>query len=143
MSLTTEYKSWLKRLDSAVARALKNEVCEDAKQALSEQMDKVVYSYAASDWAMSTRRYDSGGLADKENFSDKYTGGNFSHELTIEDVADFQGTDASGTLIHVVETGAAGYRQPHPRPVMQETQNELDGGRASGVMAAALKSRGF
>ena len=143
MSLSTEYTAWLKKLDAAVASAIKNEVCEDAKQALSDTMDAVVYSYPASDSAMSTRRYDSGGLADKENFSDKYSGGSFSHELTIEDVAGFQGTDADGTLIHVVETGAAGYRQPYPRPVMQETQNLLNDGRTEKVLAAALKSRGF
>lgn len=142
MSMSSEYAAFIQRLNSAVSSAMQNEVCEESKTVIKQKMESVVYSYDATPQAMATRRGDSGGLSDEGNLEHKYSNNGSDHELTIENTAGFQGTQWSPDLITVVEQGLSNFNQPGARPVMQESQEELNNSVES-ILEGALRAKGF
>lgn len=164
MSVTAEFQAMMNRAWNVIDAALANEVGEAAKDVLQETIYQNVYSYQPSVWAEMKRRYDSGGLGDRNNMiasvNDVGTAGR-THELQVQTFAglqdygpNFRGgfigigpsmpTGGLGHLDEIVETGDPSYRQPGPRPFYADAEKMLvNSGIVEGELAAALLRAGF
>lgn len=164
MSVTAEFTAMKQRIWDAIDKGLLD-AGEDAKDVLQNVIYENVYSYPASYWAQAKRRYDNGGLGEKENMiasvSDAGKSGRY-HELQVEDFAGFQdhgpnfrgGFTGTGPefntasigarLDEVVETGDPAWRQPFPRPFYKDAETQLvNGGVVTGNIVSALVDAGF
>lgn len=165
MSVTAEFKMIMERAWNVIDAALAGEVGDAAKDVLQKTIYDNVYSYQPTAWAEMKRRYDNGGLGDKNNMIasviDVGTAGR-THELQVENFAGLQdygpnfrgagiafgpapaASHTSARLDEIVETGNASYRQPGPRPFYKDAEKMLvDGGIVEGELAAALIRAGF
>lgn len=164
MSVTLEYLEMKNRIWNAIDKGLLD-AGEDAKDVLQAVIYRNVYSYPASPYAMMKRRYDDGGLGDKQNMiasvSDVGKSGRY-HELQIENFAglqdhgpnfrggftgigpEFNISSIGARLDEIVETGDAAWRQPFPRPFYQDAEKEIaNGGVVTGNLVSALIDAGF
>lgn len=110
-----------------------------ARRSLVELIDRkaweVVYSYHATPEAAVRRRYE---IGDKDALSAFVAG----HELTITNHTILQGGDGYET--DIVQQGYRSYRQPGPRPFMEEALREyIESGGADRDLAAALSDAGI
>lgn len=165
MSVTMEFKNMMNRAWNAIDEALLTGVGESAKDVMQQMIYDRVYSYPASEWALYKRRYDDGGLGDKENMiaSVKDVGSSGrTHELQVENFAGLQdyGPNFRGVFIgigpspapghyaarldEIVETGDPAYRQPYPRPFYAATEKFLvDSGIVENEIKSGLIMAGF
>lgn len=133
MSATGQFLEWYGRLQSAVTEALNGPLKDGLKQAIHDKAETNVYkAYDKSD----NRR---GQIGAPENLRESVS----DDELEIINVTQPQGSGASMTETSFVEKGAANYRQPFPRPFMEEALEAYMSGQAQDDLAAALMSRGF
>ncbi len=133
MSFVRQFTVWHNRLEMAVSEALAGPVADGLKQAIKKSAKKNVYD------AYSGGGYRRGAIGAAENLEAETDG----TTLTIRNVTQPQGGPASMTETSFVETGAAAYRQPFPRPFMEEGRDEYVQNQASDDLADALRSRGF
>ena len=125
MSFFEHYNAFGERVIAALKEVLESDAAEVVKDVMGQKLDEKVYSYEASDEAMESRRYDQGGLADRDNmvahveYDDGYV-------LVVENVAPFQEpSEAKGrSLSDVVQEGLPAYRQPGPRTFTSDTESE-------------------
>lgn len=141
MSLLKHYKAMTARLDAAIDNALEQEVAETVKDIILEQAESTVYSYTASLRAMASRRRENGGLGSREHLN-AYT--EPGHVLIVEDVAPLQGEDYGIALSDVVEQGLKSYKQPRPRPFLNNAETEsISSGRAVSALFSGLARQSF
>ena len=136
----SEAEEVLTKIDLAVMEAVETTMRsgllnEIQKKALSE-----VYSYGATGWAQSKRRYTIG----DESVMDIVAGGgggNFYLEITNR---AFTQNPSGADEADIVEEGYANYRQPGPRPFMQPALDEyIASGKAEADLNAVLSSYGL
>lgn len=129
----------LQNLDRAIDDALEHEVADVAKEVLKEKSYENVYSYAASPWAMSARRYEQGGIADTRNMNAAVS----KQTLIVTDDAPWRdGFDP----MPLREAIASGYLQGNagPRPFHKDAETELiSSGRAESALRAGLARQGI
>lgn len=145
MSFAQIYNALLQKTRAAAADAMEYEVADEVKDIMAEQTDAKVYSYSASPMAMAARRIGCGGLGDRGNMLHAVERGPEEVVLTVWDAAPFQGSPADYTTLNdVVETGAAGFNQPGPRPFVDGTQTEaVSSGRAYRALMDGLRRNGM
>lgn len=135
ISLANEYLSLIRpAIDAAVNSALPT-MAASLKEEIKETAEANVYSYHASFEAMETRRGVIGSAANlKETIGD--------YQIEIENITEMQ--NGEGNEVQVVEEGWSSYRQPYPRPFMEEALNAyVDSGKAEEDIVTQLRSSGF
>ena len=136
MNTLEEYLTVIKpQIDSAVNAALPR-LAEELIKSLDDAATDEVYSYEASEQAMATRRYT---IASEDNM--EIIPGNY--EVEIENGAVMQSGEANE--VKMVEEGWGGkYRQPGPRPFMQQGLDRFIGsGMGEDMLVSALRGAGF
>lgn len=133
MSFVKQFTVWNNRLDLAVSEALAGPIADGLKQAIKKSAKNNVYD------AYSGGGYRRGKIGDPVNLEAQVDG----NTLTIRNVTQPQGGRASMTETSFVESGAAAFRQPFPRPFMEEGRDDYAKNQASNDLADALRSRGF
>lgn len=136
MNTLEEYLTVIKPgIDSAVNDALPR-LAEELIKSLGVAAMEEVYSYEASEQAMATRRYT---IASEDNM--EIIPGNY--EVEIENGAVMQSGEANE--VKMVEEGWGGkYRQPGPRPFMQQGLDRfIDSGMGEDMLVSALRGAGF
>ena len=122
------------RIDAAVDGAMQR-IGDGLAEEIGRQATERVYAYPATAWAMSRRRYAIGG---KENMN--VLPGHYEVQVTNETVMQ-GGIPNEATM---VEEGWANYRQPGPRPFMDEARDAyVDSGKGDRELAEALRAAGF
>lgn len=145
MSFSEQYAQFGYKFIENLRGILLNEAAEEVKDIMQEQLDAEVYSYPASEMAMTSRRYENGGLADRENMVAHVEPG---LTLVVENVAPFQNSQLNATdnpaLSDVVEKALPGYAQPGPRPFVKTTETEcVRSGRILKSINNGLIARGY
>ena len=136
MNTLEEYLTVIKpQIDSAVNAALPR-LAEELIKSLDDAAKEEVYSYEASPEAMEARRYT---IASEDNMD--ITPGDY--EVEIENEAVMQ--CGAPNEVRMVEEGWGGkYRQPGPRPFMQQGLDRfIDSGMGEDMLASALRGAGF
>lgn len=136
MNTLEEYLTVIKpQIDSAVNAALPR-LAEELIKSLNDAATDEVYSYEASPEAMEARRYT---IASEDNMM--ITPENY--QVEIENAAVMQSGEANE--VRMVEEGWGGkYRQPGPRPFMQQGLDRfIDSGMGEDMLASALRGAGF
>lgn len=133
MMFVEQYRAWKKELTSAIKEALRGPVKDGLERAIEQEAKTNVYdAYASSG-------YRRGQIGAKTNLKAKVSG----TTLTITNVTQPQGSGAGMTETSFVESGAPNYRQPFPRPFMNEALEKYQAGEFSQDLGNALRSRGF
>lgn len=136
MNTLEEYLTVIKPgIDSAVNDALPR-LAEELVKSLGDAAMEEVYSYEASPEAMEARRYT---IASEDNMM--ITPENY--QVEIENAAVMQSGEANE--VKMVEEGWGGkYRQPGPRPFMQQGLDRfIDSGMGEDMLASSLRGAGF
>lgn len=140
INIISDAEEILRKLDEAIMVALNTTMRKGLLEEIQTKALWNVYSYGASAWAESQRRYT---IGDERVMDVKTGGGNGSFYLTITNNAVTQnpsGADESD----IVEQGFSSYRQPGPRPFMQPALDEYIGsGRAEADLNSVLASYGL
>lgn len=148
MSFEQRFSNFLGRVADDIFDTLDSDVAEMVKDIMEQKLTANVYSYQASETAMNSRRYDDGGLLDRENMvgSVEYDPSQHAYVLTVSDEAPFQEEKDSSKgddLSDVVQIPIQGYNQPGPRPFTQPTEDEcISSGRALEAFNAGMRRRG-
>lgn len=133
MGLLDEFVAWYGNLQAAVTDALSGPLTDGLKQEIRRQAKARVYdAYAGGG-------YRRGQIGAAENLEADVNG----YDLHIRNVTPPQGGRAYQTETGFVEEGSAAFRQPFPRPFMDEALQEYAYGKAQDDLAAALRARGF
>ena len=164
MSVLSEYAGMKVKIWNAIDSALLYGLQEEAKPIIETVMQRNVYDYPASPWAIAKRRKWDGGLGDAENsfVPTVIEVDDNTHELDMENFAGLQdygpnfrgvhiGTGPSPAAGHyaarldeIVETGDPAYRQPYPRPFYKDIETQLvKSGKASRQIRYELIWAGF
>lgn len=139
MSVLEDYAQIRGLMDSAIGKALGDEVASGLREKIQQKAHEKVYSYPATPSAMYKRRMEDGGLIAEGNLAASVSGLTLSMENTSEP------QHAGGAaLTPVVEEGWSNWHQPGPRPFMDEARDAyVDSGEAESAIAAALAAAGF
>lgn len=143
MSFFEHYAKFGLQFQEDLKEVLLGDAAEAVKDIMVQKLDDVVYSYPASDLAMASRRYDYGGLKDRENMTAHVEPG---LTLVVENVAPFQDASAfqGEALSDVVERALPGYRQPGPRPFIADTEAEcVSSGSVLNAINDGLQKKGY
>lgn len=136
MNTLEEYLTVIKpQIDGAVNAALPR-LAEELIKSLDDAATDEVYSYEASEQAMAMRRYT---IASEDNMM--ITPENY--QVEIENAAVMQ--SGKPNEVRMVEEGWGGkYRQPGPRPFMQQGLDRfIDSGMGEDMLVSALRGAGF
>lgn len=135
MSFVSQYLLEVKpQIERAIDNALPS-LAQGLKQKIEEKARTEVYSYPATASAMAKRR---GTIGSAANIS-MHMG---ERQVTLVNESTMQ--HGGGAETQMVEEGWANYRQPGPRPFMDEARDEyVDSGEADATLANVLKSYGF
>lgn len=133
MSAISQFTVWYQRLLGSVENALNGPMQDGLKQAIREEAQTKVYDAYSS---TGERR---GKIGAAENLQGEVIG----HQLRITNVTQPQGSGARMTETSFVEQGAGNYRQPFPRPFMDEARDKYADGQAQIDLENALRSDGF
>lgn len=113
-------------LNNAINKELYDFLKEDLKDYVFEVEKRMiydyVYSYEASDWAMSKRRYENGGLADIDNMEAIEVLDN-NAIIYVNNTESQDGIESTNSLTEAeaIETGDSDWNQPYERPFTKET----------------------
>lgn len=133
MSVLSQYQVWKSGLLDAVTDALNGPVQDGLKRAIRQEAKTNVYDAYTS---TGPRR---GQIGAAENLEGDVEG----TTLTIRNVTQPQGWGADLTETTFVEAAAAGYRQPFPRPFMNEALEKYEAGEFHQDLGNTLRSRGY
>lgn len=133
MSVVDTFINWYVELQGAVQDALNGPLQDGLKQEIRKQAKENVYD------AYNSRGYRRGKIGDAENLAGDVNG----LDLHIRNVTVQQGGPAFQTETGFVEEGAPEFRQPFPRPFMDQALTEYAHGQAPDDLANALRARGF
>lgn len=133
MSVLDTFAAWYAELQTAVSEALNGPVADGLKQEIRAQAKARVYD------AYSTSGYRRGKIGAPENLEASVNG----LELHIRNVTVQQGSQASQTETGFVEEGSPEFRQPFPRPFMDEALEQYAKNQGILDLEAALRARRF
>ena len=133
MSTVDTFILWYTELQASITKALNGPLKDGLEKEIKEKAKTNVYD------AYNTRSYRRGKIGDKTNLVADVNG----MELHIRNVTVQQGGRAYQTETGFVEEGAPEFRQPFPRPFMDEALVEYAYGKAPDDLADALRSDGF
>lgn len=133
MSVIDDFIIWYAELQNAVEDALSGPMQDGLKQEIRRQAQTRVYD------AYNGGGYRRGKIGAAENLEGNVSG----YSLHIRNVTAPQGTNAFQTETGFVEEGSPSYRQPFPRPFMDEALTEYAYGQAQEDLANALRAKGF
>jgi hypothetical protein len=125
------------KIDQAVMEAVETTMRRGLLDEIQSKALSEVYSYGATEWAESKRRYT---IGDERvmNIVAGGGGGNFYLEITNN---AFTQSPGGADESDIVEEGYANYRQPGPRPFMQPALDEyIASGRAEADLNTVLSS---
>lgn len=132
MSVVDSFIGWYAELQSAVVDALNGPLKDGLEQEIQKKAKENVYdAYPGG--------YRRGQIGAPANLQADVSG----FELHIRNVTRQQGGPAYQTETGFVEEGAPEFRQPFPRPFMDEALTEYAYGKGPEDLADALRSRGF
>lgn len=133
MSALNTFITWYAELQGAVRDALEGPLQDGLKQEIRQQAKVRVYdAYSGG----GVRR---GQIGDQSNLDGKVSG----YSLRIRNITQPQGYGATETETGFVESGSKSYRQPFPRPFMDEALFNYANGQAPEDLANYLRSKGF
>lgn len=133
MSVVTQFAAWFGELQVATMEAVDGPLKDGLLQKIKETADANVYSYPGSG-------YRRGLIGDPVNMS---MDGSGSYELHIKNITVQQGSPGRLSETNFVESGDPAYRQPGPRPFMDEALADYAHGEGPEDLANALRARGF
>ena len=135
MSFVSQYLTEVKpTIDRAVDNTL-FDLAAGLKDRIKRNAQDKVYSYGATASAMAKRRYTIGAAGNISVHTGEY-------EVTLINESTMQGGDGHET--EMVEEGWSNFRQPGPRPFMDEAMNDyIDSGEAETTLANGLRRYGF
>lgn len=135
MNCLEEYLTSIKpRIDGAVDAAMPK-LANGVVDVIGQKAQANVYIYPATGWAMSKRR---GTIGKMENMEINAGG----YQAEIVNHATMQG--GMGHEVEMVEEGWSNFRQPGPRPFMDEALDEyVSSGRGDRELAEQLRAAGF
>lgn len=135
--MVDDYTAFMNELGEGIRTALYNEVRDGLIEELAKSARKNVYSYKARPFFMEQRRYE---IADKDNFkTDVSDSGTI---LTLENKTALRIGEAGE--VNIVEEGMKAWRQPKPRPFMEEgLQEYVSSGQAERDLKWSLAQQGF
>lgn len=138
MSAISQYEAIKVKIDEAITQALVSMVRPIA-DSLEESAYRNVYTYQASPMAMDSRRYSFLNIAEHTAVNiDKST-----HTLTMTTKVTLQ-SGFNDDEVNIVESGDPTFRQPGPRPFMdQGLETYVASGAADVELARALYNAGF
>ena len=141
MSFLEHYYMFGIEFGEKLREVLVSDAAEAVKDVMQGKLTDNVYSYPASREAMKTRRYDHGGLLDRENMVAHVEAG---LTLVVEDIAPFQEGTYPDALSDVVQQGLPGYNQPGPRPFTADTEAEcVSSGSVLKAINEGLERNGY
>lgn len=139
--LSAEYSSQIRPKIRQYMDLAATGMATELKESITDKAYENVYSYQASPWAMKARRY---ALlrTDDEALRDHYEQDADSVTVLITSVVKLQsGGDGE---VDIVESGDRAYRQPYPRPFMEEgLKAYISSGRPESVLRNAMAAAGF
>lgn len=136
-----QFEKWKNKLDEAVNNALENEVLDEVKKVMKEEIQERVYdAYTPTQYI---RRKQNGGLLDDKNIKHHLSTNN--HTLYVQNITD------NGFTVETVETGmgytwenSSIYKNPFPRPFHKPSEEELiNSGRAKKALIKGIRTRGI
>lgn len=133
MSVVDEYLIWYGELQSAVREALGGPLKDGLEQEIQQKASSNVYG------AYSGGGYRRGQIGSPDNMQETVNG----FELHIRNVTHQQGGPAYQTETGFVEEGAPEFRQPFPRPFMDDALIDYAYGKGPEDLANALRAKGF
>lgn len=133
MSFVSQFNLIKTSIDGAVQSALPT-LAEGLKRKIAQKATENVYSYGATGSAMAKRRYTIG------------SDGNLQSEIgtaqvTIVNTSTMQG--GMGHEVEMVEEGWSEFRQPGPRPFMDDALDEFVAGEGQETLARVMREHGF
>lgn len=132
MSVVDDFIIWYSGVQSAVQEALGGPLKDGLLQEVKKKaQDNVYNAYPGG--------YRRGQIGSEQNMAVDVNG----YELHIRNVTVQQGGHAYQTETGFVEEGAPEFRQPFPRPFMDEALQEYAYGEGPEDLANALRARGF
>lgn len=141
MSFLEHYYMFGIEFEEKLREVLVSDAAEAVKDVMQGKLTDNVYSYPASREAMKTRRYEQGGLLDRENMVAHVEAG---LTLVVEDIAPFQEGTYPDALSDVVQQGLPGYNQPGPRPFTADTESEcVSSGAVLKAINEGLQRNGY
>lgn len=144
MSFFEHYARFGYQFQQDLNDVLLGEATEAVKDVMQEKLAENVYSYEASEQAMATRRYEEGGLYDRENMVSHVEPG---LTLVVENIAKFQDAPLNSRgkdLSDVVQEGLSSYNQPYPRPFTADTESEcISRGNVLQAINEGLRKKGY
>lgn len=132
LSVVNEFIAWYSGVQSAVADALSGPL----KDGLMQEIKKSAQSNVYDAYSGGKRR---GQIGAEQNMEVGVNG----YELRVRNVTVQQGGKAYQTETGFVEEGAPEFRQPFPRPFMDEALVEYTYGQGPEDLANALRARGY
>lgn len=128
------------RLDIALMDAVEHDLRDALIRKIEQSAEDIVYTYPASERATRTRR---GTIGKKMNLEATAGGGEGHFWLAIKNTA-FTQNPAPDDESDIVEEGYATYKQPGPRPFMQNALDDfLDSGEAERILRQVLDRHGL
>lgn len=132
MSVVDDFIIWYSGVQSAVQEALGGPLKDGLLQKVKEKaQDNVYNAYSGG--------YRRGQLGSPQNMAVDVNG----YELHVRNITVQQGGPAYQTETGFVEEGAPEFRQPFPRPFMDEALQEYAYGEGPEDLANALRARGY
>lgn len=133
MSVVDDFIIWYSGVQSAVQEALGGPLKDGLLQEVKKKAQANVYD------AYSSGGYRRGQLGSSQNMAVNVNG----YELHVRNITVQQGGKAYQTETGFVEEGAPEFRQPFPRPFMDEALQEYAYGEGPEDLANALRARGY
>lgn len=132
MSVVDDFIIWYSGVQSAVQKALGGPLKDGLLQKVKEKaQDNVYNAYSGG--------YRRGQIGSPQNMAVDVNG----YELHVRNITVQQGGKAYQTETGFVEEGAPEFRQPFPRPFMDEALQEYAYGEGPEDLANALRARGY
>ena len=132
MSVVDEFIIWYSGVQSAVQEALGGPLKDGLLQEVRKKAQANVYdAYSGG--------YRRGQIGAEQNMAVNVNG----YELHVRNVTVQQGGHAYQTETGFVEEGAPEFRQPFPRPFMDEALTDYAHGEGPEDLVNALRARGF
>lgn len=132
MSVVDDFIIWYSGVQSAVQEAMGGPLKDGLLQKVKEKaQDNVYNAYPGG--------YRRGQLGSPQNMAVDVNG----YELHVRNITVQQGGKAYQTETGFVEEGAPEFRQPFPRPFMDEALQEYAYGEGPEDLANALRARGY
>lgn len=132
MSVVDEFIIWYSGVQSAVQEALSGPLKDGLLQKVREKAQSNVYdAYSGG--------YRRGQIGSPQNMAADVNG----YELHVRNITIQQGGKAYQTETGFVEAGAPEFRQPFPRPFMDDALQDYAYGQGPEDLANALRARGY